>query len=302
MASSGVSSTASAITGIPPILTFNNGSGWTETNQNVSTAPFNNNVLTLTDGSGSEARAAFFNAWEYIGGFVAFFTYQEAPGSSPLADGTTFCVQNCPTGVNALGLAGGDFGYSFISPSAAFEMNLYSGANGGSGIQFGTNGLTADSTPNVAPYYAPGSVSLTSGDPINVTIYYDGSLMHLWMADTTAGTSYNTTYAFGSLPVSFGSPAGYVGFTGATGGENSIQTISSFSFSYTTPPVLSVAETAAGVVVSWPISVATQFVLQESSAVTGPWANVSSSVVNGQNQITVNPALAAHMFYRLRLQ
>ena len=54
-------------------------------------------------------------------------------------------------------------------------------------------------------------------------------------------------------------------------------------------------------IVSWPISVASQFMLQESTTLSGPWSNVASQVVDGENQATVTPG-TKDIFFRLSLQ
>jgi hypothetical protein len=69
---------------------------------------------------------------------------------------------------------------------------------------------------------------------------------------------------------------------------------------YTMLPVLSIASGAAGsVVVSWPVSSATaSFKLQQSGTLIGPWSDVTSQVVNGQNQATLTPGTST-AFFRL---
>jgi hypothetical protein len=95
-----------------------------------------------------------------------------------------------------------------------------------------------------------------------------------------------------------------IGFTGGDGAVNSIQTVSNFVFSYTTPPILSVARKSAGtVVVSWPVSVSTLFKLQQSTTLNGTWSNVAQTpqVVNGENEVTLTPGTTT-AFYMLSLQ
>ena len=104
------------------------------------------------------------------------------------------------------------------------------------------------------------------------------------------------------IRASAGADTAYVGFTGATGGENSIQTIKNFRFSYTTPPVLSVKHIGANAIISWPVSVSTFFKLQSSSSLSGPWSLAGDPTVVGlENQVSV-PATGAGNFYRLVLQ
>jgi hypothetical protein len=287
----------------PPVITFNvGGTGWTVNGSDPSLT-ITNGTFLLTDGANGEVSSVFFNTPQYNGGFAAFFTYQEANGTAPLADGTTFCVQNSSAGASALGGGGGELGFFGIDNSSAFEINIYNGAHGGIGIQFGTNGMTADSTPGTAPYFTTSPLNVASTDPINVQLFFSQGVYHLHLVDATTGDSFLTTYNQGDMRSAIGADTAYVGFTGATGGLNSIQTVSNFRFSYTTPPVLSAAKNGTNLVLSWPVSVATFFKLQQSSAVTGPYTNVVTQpvVVGLQNQVTV-PATGAGQFYRLDLQ
>jgi hypothetical protein len=292
-----------AFTSPPPVVSLNtNGTGWT-LNGNVTNAAIATNVLTLTDGSNGEIESAFFNTPQFISSFVALFTYQEANGSAPLADGTTFCIQNSPAGATALGGGGGELAYYGITPSAAFEMNIYNGSPGGIGFQFGANGSTPAS-PAPTPTYMPTTpLNLASDHPINVRIVVNNGLANVLLVDATTGDSYTASHDFGSLVANFGGGSAYVGFTAATGGLNSIQTISNFRFSYTSTPVLSVSKSGSTITVSWPVSVATLFVLQHSASLAGPWTNVATSpaLVNGQNQVSVT-STGAPQFYRLVLQ
>jgi hypothetical protein len=293
-----------SVTGVstpPPVVTFNvSGTGWT-TNGNVPTAGVTNGTLLLTDGNNSEAASLFYNTPQYIGGFAAFFTYQEADGSAPLADGATFCVQNSSAGASAIGSAGGDLGFTGIGNSAAFELNIYTGANGGRGIQFGTNGMTADSPDSTGPYIPTAPVNLGSGHPINVQVYFNQGTYYVHLVDASTEDSFLTTHNLGDMRNAIGADSAYVGFTGATGGLNAIQTISNFRFSYTTPPVLSVTRSGGNAIVSWPVSVATFFVLQGSPTLAGPWTDQGPSTVVGlQNQVTL-PISGTH-FFRLVLR
>ena len=288
----------------PPVVTFNtNGTGWTINNANSANAGIVNGTLLLTDGTNGEVASAFYNIPQYNGGFAAFFTYQEANGSAPLADGTTFCVQNSANGASAVGGGGGELGYTGIGNSSAFEMNIYNGAHGAIGIQFGTNGMTPDSPTPTLPYFSTSPVNLVSGDPINVEIYFSQGIYFVKLTDATNGSTYSTTYNQGSMASVTGADNAYVGFTGATGGLNSIQTVSNFRFSYTTLPILSVAPSGGNVVLTWPVSVASFFELQQSPSVVGPWTNVVTApiVVGLQNQVTL-PASGGAQFYRLSLQ
>jgi hypothetical protein len=296
-------STLLGLTTPPPVISFSgNGNGWTFNNVNVAAGGFNADILTLTDGTNGEAASAFFNSPQYIGGFIASFTYYETNGDNPLADGASFAIQNAPAGVNALGGGGGFLGFGGLENSAAFEMNIYPPSSGGVGIQFATGGLTPTTTPAAAPYMPTAPVNIASGNPINVLLFYNQGALAVRLVDTVSNSTYRTTLNVGSIPNAVNGSSALIGFTGATGGLNSVQKISNFRFAYTTPPILAVNNVGANVLITWPVSVSTLFVLQQSSSVTGPWANVGTAptIVNGQNQITVPNSGAK--FYRLILQ
>ena len=204
-----------------------NGTGWTVTNgDNAPTATaIAANVLTLTDNGPPifETRSAFYNTKVPTGAFTASFVYTAA--GLMQADGVTFTLQNSPAGPAALGpnAAGSNLGYFGITPSAAIQLNIFSGDPGGVGSAFTTGG-TLSAYTNTSP------VNLAGGDPIQVTLSYDGSNLAENLVDETTGQKYSTTYAGVNLAAATGGTSAYVGFTGATGGLFAIQTISNFVF------------------------------------------------------------------------
>ena len=169
-------------------------------------------MLTLTDGSGSEATSSFYDYPLYIGAFTASFTYQDVNQGG--ADGVAFVMQNDLRGPAALGGGGGSLGLSGITPSAALTFNLYANSSGGMGVSFGTNGAQG------LPYHSASPVALNSGDPINVSVSYDGSVVSVVLTDAVAQASFTTTIA-GNLPAILGADTAYVGFTGGDGGTTS---------------------------------------------------------------------------------
>jgi hypothetical protein len=295
------------LTGIsvaPPVVNFANTGDWTiNHNASMTTAGIVNGVLTLTDGGGSEVATAFYNTPQFVDGFVAFFTYQGTAGSSGMADGTTFCIQNSPAGAAAIGGGGGQMGIWGIGNSAAVILNIFQYANGGRGIQFGTNGMTVGTDPGTPPYISTAPVDMGSGHPLNVRVYALGGIWHVRLTDATTGATFLHSGAVGNTFPTIGSDNAYVGFTGATGGDNSSQLVSNFRFSSTTPPVLAVKRDASGVAISWPVSVASFFRLQQAPSLEGPWTAVDGTptVANLQNIVTVQPTGTA-AFYRLNLQ
>jgi hypothetical protein len=123
------------------------------------------------------------------------------------------------------------------------------------------------------------------------------------LTDPTVPATYTTNYSV-NVPAVIGNNAAYIGFTAADGGISSVQTVSNLLFSYTTSPILSIAQGTPGkVVVSWPVSVSSLFTLMQSSSLKGPWspaAPVSSAIVNLQNEATLTGG-GSTSFYKLQL-
>ncbi len=162
-AKGGIASSTAVVVGdtTPPPLVAITNTGWALNGNGLITPSIVGSLLTLTDGNGGEASSAFYDVGQYVGGFVASFVYKTSGG----ADGITFCVQNSSAGTNSLGNSGGGLGYAGITPSAAFEMNIYAGSpHGGVGIRVGTNGSIGDFSND--GYNGTGSVNYTNGDNI----------------------------------------------------------------------------------------------------------------------------------------
>lgn len=212
------------------IAGFGNGAGFAF-NTNGTLPLLSGGVLTITQGGFSETRSVFFQLPLNIGQFTAQFTYQGTPGFG-MADGIAFVLQNDPRGANALSDGGTGLGYgtqgaaASISPSFAFEINIYAGHVIGAGIaQNGT----------VGSYQPTGPVAVNSGHPIQVAMNYNGSNLQVTMTDLITTLQFNATYAV-NLPVLLGGSTAYIGFTGATGGETATQTISNFSYAAVPEP------------------------------------------------------------------
>ena len=155
-------------------------------------------------------------------------------------------------------------------------------------------------------------VNLASGDPIFVQMAYSKDVATVTLVDTKTAALFSTNLSIPNLPAIVGGGSegtAYVGFTAATGGLNSVQTISNFVYSYTTTmtPTLAAAHGASpgSVVISWPVGVTPLFVLQQSATLSGPWspAALPQQVVNGQNQVTLTPGAGnSSTFFKLSLQ
>ena len=86
------------------------GTGWWVNSYNIGGTAITNNILTLTDGGGSESRSAFYTTKQNIAApFTVNFTYTAAGNKA--ADGATFCIQNDSRGITAMGQNGGSLAY-----------------------------------------------------------------------------------------------------------------------------------------------------------------------------------------------
>ncbi len=210
---------------------------WTVNNTGITSNPINSDVLTLTDNTGSEARSAFYNvpaaAVSSSSGFSAQFTY--TPSGAKAADGIAFILQNSPNGTGAIGAVGGALGYSGITPSVAFEMNLFT--TNTVGVAWRSNGATGSPYTAVssATTVPASSVNLASGDPIRVQLNYNQANTTLTAILTDTTTNAIATFSSSSLNVAniLGQGTAYVGFSGGDGASTSTQMISNFTYATT---------------------------------------------------------------------
>lgn len=221
----------------PAAINFSNTSLWQQQGAVFTPVFSSSDVLTNTTAIGDEAASSYYTIPQYVNnGFTASFTYQASGGTSTRADGTAFVLQNSANGPFALGYFGGGLGVAGTAPCLNVNLDIYSGASGGTGLGFGTNGSTAEETGAADISTSP--VNINSGDPIQVTIGYhpETGLGYITLADAVANTSFSTTVQLGNnLSLLTGGDAVYVGFTGGTGADTSIQTIQNFSLSLTGP-------------------------------------------------------------------
>ncbi len=192
-------------------------------------AVVDNDVLTLTTQVNQQRRSAFApGVFSNTAGFTANFIYDPTAGG---ADGFTFTLQNQAD--TALGTDGGGLGYEGIGSSGAVAFNIWSGAGGGVGTRFVQNGAR----PGNSAYESVSPVALAGGNPIQVTLTYDGTLNELTqvLTDTTnPGDTHTRTYSGVDFEALLGGQSGFIGFTGGTGGESNLQQISEFSFASAT--------------------------------------------------------------------
>jgi hypothetical protein len=264
---------------------FSSAAGWS---RNGHASPLTNNSVALTDGVGGEVSSVFLNYPQYVGQFVASFTYQDIGGGG--ADGCAFVLHEASPGPWALGAGGGGLGYGGISPSVAVEFNIYS--PNGVGMAVRSNGQTGP------PYNGTSPVNLAGGSPIGVSLVYDGAKLSITLTDTATGARFNTNAVLDIAGI-LGTNTAYVGITGADGGVSSRQTVSSFQFASLTSLSSQISATNTPMF-TWPNS-AGGLVLQQAPALGAGWTTATDTVVldgNGNNLVNV-PAAAEVKFYRL---
>jgi hypothetical protein len=146
---------------------------------------------------------------------------------------------------------------------------------------------------------------LTSDDPLEVSMTYEGAWLNLSIQDTNASPAlaFYTNMYVGNITSELGANTAFVGFTGADLNEVSIQTISNFTF--TSIPLNISQGSANNVLISWPESYAGYALQQNTDLQTTNWVNVSTTSAtldtNELYQLSV-PAINGPVYYRLMAQ
>jgi hypothetical protein len=239
---------------------FPNGNGFTTNSfpglTTVNNFPGTPPVLRLTDGNGNEGTSAWYNTAIGTGGFTTTFNLQDHPGSGA-ADSVLFVIQNDPggaigggAGLNAVGHGGGAGGYGpddnlnppMILNSIGIKFDLYSGGSHNATTGFFMNGQypgTGHQIPPGSQDVALAPINLGSTDPMSVTITYDGgTTLTETVLDTVTQAMFSHTYTMPMTLAQIVGPAGYVGFTGGTGGETATQDIQSWTGTFPEAPHL----------------------------------------------------------------
>jgi hypothetical protein len=176
--------------------------------------------IELITGKG-EDRSIFYNTPQNISAFRASFTYQTSNSDPRDSAGAAFVIQNSSQGANAV-RSGSYVGYSGMLNSAAITLEL-----GGNQTGFYRNGTVGGSSASVSP------VNLLSGNPINVTLTYNGTTLNETLVDTVTSATFNTTYFVSpTLASTIGSSTAYVGLTASNGAAfgSDDQYFSNFTF------------------------------------------------------------------------
>lgn len=208
----------------------------------VATVSPDNLTLQLTNGTADSVGTIWSSSKQNIGAWTTSFDYQAVKGATATypADGFTFAMQE--EGTTALGGWGGELGYAsnvnngpgvISNPSAAVQFNIYPNGHVNS-TGLGTNGFLTDAT-----YPFPTNL-LSSGDLVHINLAYNNATN--WLSETLTDSTAAVTYTqniYANLAPLFSGYGGqaYVGFTGASGGQNATQTITNFTFTGNTSAV-----------------------------------------------------------------
>ena len=220
------------------VIGFNslNPSEWTynQSDEGAMASVPDPDTVHITNLGFNQARSIFFNEPQTVAPFTATFTYQSisGPGSSA-GRGATFTIHNDPRGPEALGGSGSALGFDGsglrIENSAAVTFRLNENASG-----FFTGGIIGTGAPLVSP------IDLDGGNPIDVTIEYDGFFLTETLTDTVTLDEYvGSPVIVGDLASIIGSDTAYVGFTASTGSNAGAivdQFISDFRFTVIPEP------------------------------------------------------------------
>ncbi|NNE35502.1 MAG: hypothetical protein HKN13_09705, partial [Rhodothermales bacterium] len=183
-------------------------------------------VAQLTNGGSSQRGSVWSTSAVEIRNFEVDFTFLLTPNSPPkFADGFTFAIQGFAT--TALGCGGGCLGYAQGVPqSVALKFDTWP-TNGTTGL-YSNGAYPNENAPDSIDLTSSG-INLRSTNVFEVHLTYDGTTLHQEITDTVTSATFVRNYTV-DIPALVGGNVGYVGFTGATGGQTSIQDIQTFVY------------------------------------------------------------------------
>lgn len=223
-------------TSLPNYASFASAAGLSLQGSAVVTA----GVLELTADVGNQAGTAFHNSPINLsanGSFRSAFQFQ-IQGGGDGADGLTFVIQNDPRGAAAIGVGGGDLGYSGITRSVAVEFDTFRN------FEFEANDnhvSILNGAIDRAIITARPAFDLNGGQTVFAWVDYNGASDALALFLSTGATKPQvaTLQATIDLQQLVGDSA-FVGFTAATGGLTNRHIVTSWTLDQeapTSPPV-----------------------------------------------------------------
>jgi hypothetical protein len=213
----------------------------------ANTAPagrsvFVSGLLRLTDAGGSEGGTVFSNNRVNITNFSTTFVFRFSEGTVPRADGITFIIQS--NNPQALGGGGGALGYGGINNSVAIKFDLFNNTGDASeGMDpYGSTGLFTNGrtptirqaglpadVPDISIDLQPSGYQLDNQHMHQVTLTYDGTVLHEDILDLATGAEFSHDYAV-DIRRFVGGDTAYVGFGGGTGGLTAIEDIQNWTY------------------------------------------------------------------------
>lgn len=186
-------------------------------------------TIHLTNQAANERRSVFHNVRQPISQFTASYTYwmTGTPNMPSSGFGGCFVIQNATDGAQAVG--NGKFGYgdSFgsINNSVGFTMEYSSLSPTSSSTGRYMNSVVGGGSTNTTP------LDFFSGNPIDITLSYNGSTLHQAAVDTVTGHMFEAFYSV-NIPAIVQGTTAYVGVTAATSNSTATdQYFSNFRFS-----------------------------------------------------------------------
>jgi len=192
----------------------------------IFTGPGGGPVILLTPAQQSQAGSVFTTksiVFDSTYTFATFFQFKMTdPGYYGASDGMTFVLQT--EGASALGANGGDLGYAGITPSVAVEFDTWQNPFdiNDNHVAVLTDGQLNDLDPQT-PYGVTncqptgGFGCMNDGDVWYVWIDYDGTTLHVALADNTDVRPANLINYAIDIPSILGGSSAYIGFTAGTG-------------------------------------------------------------------------------------
>jgi hypothetical protein len=201
-------------------------------------------AIQLTDTINQmESSAAWYDAPVNVQSFTTNFTIQlqPKPNSQQVANGMTFTIQNQnPTstdsgslyvsgGPNAVGNNQSGLGYAGLrnSVAVAFDIDDSSSSETGDLTGLYTNGANpTGSSVNMAS----SGLNLMSGNPLAVSLNYNGTTLDMTITDTVTRASFSNSWDI-NIPSIVGGNTAYIGFTASTGYQIADQKVLSWTYS-----------------------------------------------------------------------
>ena len=177
-------------------------------------------VARLTNGGSGQIGTFWSTTQVEVRNFEIAFSFQ-LDGVTGFADGVTFSLQR--SGDTILGCGGGCLGYGQIGNSIAIKFDTHPHSTNGTTGLFVNGAIPSNSAPESIDMTSSG-INLRNGNIFEVTLTYDGTTLHQEIVDTVTSATFTHDYLI-DIPEVIGGNAAYAGFTGATGGQTSIQDI-----------------------------------------------------------------------------